>query len=167
LNLILIKKAPLYYLQEVFASFSSYWLPSATELANMNSLSIQALWVALHFGILTLFILQLVVILGLTIFMFSQCFFLNDTKLETSLSLPPGHAFAYFLAGTVVFYNALVTCLFEVGDPRYRVPTEPLLIFMCFLGFYLWRHLIISINRPLQNQSQEERDSNAALVLGL
>ena len=52
LHLILIKKAPLNYLQEVFSSFSGYWLPSATDLANMNSRGMQTLWVVLHFAIL-------------------------------------------------------------------------------------------------------------------
>ena len=144
LNLLLIKEAPLHYLQEVFSSFSSYWLPSSTRLTNMDSLALQSLWAGVHFGVLTLSVLQLVVILGLAIFMFSQRLFSGKAKRETSLSLPVESTFAYFLAGTIVFYNALATSLFEVGDPRYRMPTEPLVIFMCFLGFYLWRQLLIA-----------------------
>jgi hypothetical protein len=149
LHLILIKKAPLNYVQEVFSSFSSYWLPSATSLANMNSRGVQILWVVVHFGILALFTLQLVVIAGSSIFHFSQHLFVSGIKLETRLSLPPGPTFAYFLAGTIVFYNALATSFFEQGDPRYRLPTEPLIFFMCFLGLYLWRQLL------LQTESQQ------------
>jgi len=155
LHLILIRKAPLHYLQEVFASFSSYWLPSATGIANMNSIAVQTFWVALHFGILGVFILQLVVIAGLMLFQFSQRLFVSGGKLVTRLSLPPGHIFAYFLAGTIVFYNALATSFFEVGDPRYRFPTEPLIFFMCFLGLYLWRQL--SIGAELQKVPYRDR----------
>jgi len=89
-----------------------------------------------------LFILQLVVILGIAVFNLSGHFFVG-ARAETGLSFALGQGFAYFLAGTIVLYNAVVTSLTEVGDPRYRVPTEPLIIFMCFLGFYLWRQLLL------------------------
>src|SRR5262249_41510922 len=89
LSLILIKRAPLHYLQEVLASISGYCLPSATSLANMNSRRIQTLWVVLHFAVLALFFLQLIVITGLAIFQMSQRIFVG----ETNMSLSPGHVF--------------------------------------------------------------------------
>jgi hypothetical protein len=153
LNLLLIKKAPLNYLQEVFASFSSYWLPSSSKLVNMDSIAIQALWAVMQLGIVAIFTLQLLVILGLTIFNFSQRLLLTKPHLHSRfISFPSAYAFAYALASTIVLYNAFLTCLIEVGTPRYRVPTESLLIFLCFMGLYLWRHLILSTNSPLQNQ---------------
>ena len=57
LNLLLIKKAPLEYLEEVFASFSSYWLPSVTQLANRGSLSLQILWAIVQLGAVAVFAL--------------------------------------------------------------------------------------------------------------
>jgi len=48
----------------------------------------------------------------------------------------------YGLAGMIVFYTAAVSCLIEVGDPRYRVPTDALIVFMVFLGIHLWRRLV-------------------------
>ncbi len=150
LNLLLIKKAPLNYLQEVFTSFSSLWLPTASRLANMDSIGIQALWAVMQLSVLAVFALQLIVILGLTIFGLSQRWVIRKAKFQSRVSLPSGAAFAYALAGTIVFYNALLTSLIEIGTPRYRVPTEPLLIFMCFLGIYLWRYLIINSNSSLQ-----------------
>src|SRR5262249_10790138 len=135
----------------------------ATSLANMNSPGIQASWIVLHCAVLALFILPLIVITGLAVFQMTQRFFVG----KTNISLSPAHVFAYFLAGTIVFYNAVVSAVAAGPDPRYRHPTEPLIIFMCFLGFYLWRYLIISINRPLQKQSREEKDTNTALAPGL
>lgn len=142
LNLLLIKKAPLNFLQEIFVSFSSYWLPSATELANMHSFALQALWVLLHFGILGTFVLVATVICGLTIFHLSSRLILGfDSRINFAGFQAP--FLIYFFAGIIVFYNAIATCMVEVGDPRYRVPTEPLIIFMCFLGFYLWGRLLV------------------------
>ena len=48
----------------------------------------------------------------------------------------------YGLAGTIVFYTAAISCLVEVGDPRYRVPTDGLIVFMLFLGTDLRRRLV-------------------------
>ena len=141
LHLLLISEAPLTYLQEVFASFSSYWLPSATDLANMNSLVAQTLWASLHFGILSLFLLQLIVITGFGLFQLSKRLFLDQGE-SLAGNILPTQAFAYLLAGMIVLYNAVATAMTEVGDPRYRTPTEPLIVFMSFLGFLLWRQLL-------------------------
>lgn len=143
LHLVLITKAPLTYLQEVFASFSSYWLPSATKLANMNSIAVQTLWASLHFVLLALFALQLIVITGIWIFQVSERLFRGATDSRLSALISPEQAFAYLFAGMIVFYNAVATAMTEVGDPRYRTPSEALIIFMCFLGFFLWRQLLI------------------------
>jgi hypothetical protein len=150
LNLLLIKKAPLNYLQEVFIGFSTYWLPSASKLANMNSRGFQVLWAVIQLGVIAVFALQLVVILGSASFMLSQRVFVDTAKLRAEDSLRSEYVFAYALAGTIVFYNAFITSLVAIGTPRYRVPTEPLIIFMCFLGVYLWRHLIVTNKRALK-----------------
>src|SRR5438128_8460506 len=36
------------------------------------------------------------------------------------------------VSSSVVIYSALITCLTGVGDARYRVPTDGLIVFMCF-----------------------------------
>jgi hypothetical protein len=149
LQLILIRKAPLHYLQEVFAAFSGYWLPSATERANMNFPVIQTMWVILHFAVLALFILQLFVITGLAIFQFTHEFFVG----ETYMSISPGHLFAYFLGNTIIFFNAAASAIGGASDPRYRIPTEPLIIFVCFLGLFIWREQLF---RTSSRQATQE-----------
>jgi hypothetical protein len=86
--------------------------------------------------------LQFVVIVGLAIFSRSQRWLVSELESAWSPRLPPHHLFVYSLAGTIVFYNALVTSLVEVGDPRYRMPVEPFVLAMCFLGFHMWRGLL-------------------------
>jgi len=51
-------------------------------------------------------------------------------------------AFIYGFAGTIVFYTVAITCLIQVGIPRYRVPTDALIVVMLFLGTHLWRRLV-------------------------
>ena len=140
LHLILISRAPLSYIREVLWSFTGLWLPSGTWLANMGSRTLQAIWVVVQFTVLALFTLQLIVIAGLAMFRYSQRHGRHET--EWGPRFVPKHLYVYGLAGTIVLYNALVTSLVEVGDPRYRVPAEPLVVCMCFLGFQMWRGLL-------------------------
>jgi hypothetical protein len=142
LHLALIREAPLYYLREVVSSFAGLWLPSATPVANMGSRTLQVLWVVLQLSVLVLFVLQLVVIAGLAILNCSERWLVKGPDSDWTARLVPHHLFVYCLAGTIVFYNAFVTSLVEVGDPRYRMPAEPFVIGMCFLGFHMWREIL-------------------------
>ena len=69
LNLLLIANAPLGYLQDVLWAFCRYWFPSSTTLANMNSRSLQFLWGILHFGIVSVFAINLVLLFATTTFL--------------------------------------------------------------------------------------------------
>jgi hypothetical protein len=48
----------------------------------------------------------------------------------------------YVLALAIVLYTAGISCLVEVGDPRYRTPTDALIVLMLFVGWEMWRGLI-------------------------
>lgn len=146
-NLLLIQKAPLRYLEEVLTSFAGYWLPSVTQLASMDSRALQSLWGVIQLGTVAVFMLQLFVIVGLCALVATQRLLLGKSQSQSDFGfhLSPHHLFAYFLAATIVFYNASLTCLVEIGNPRYRFPTEPLIVFMCFLGAHLWRHLLSDV----------------------
>jgi len=147
LNLLLIKEAPLQYLEEVFASFSSYWLPSSTQLANGGSMALRILWAILQLCSVAIFALQAMVIFGVALFIFSRRLLQKRSVSKYTFNLPAGCLFAYTLSVTIILYGAVLTSLVEIGDPRYRVPTEPLLVFGCFLGFYIWRHLSLTIGK--------------------
>ena len=74
--------------------------------------------------------LQLIVITGLATFQMTQRFFVG----ETNMSLSPGHVFAYILAGIIVFYSTLASAIAGEPDPRFAVPTQPLVIFFVLPG---------------------------------
>jgi hypothetical protein len=143
INLLLIAKAPLEYLREVLWAFCTYWFPSSNRLANMNSRSLQFLWAILHFSVTSIFATNLIVLVGTTTYMMMCKRFVatRNKTLLTKLRLSNFQGFLYILAASVVIYSALITCL-APGEARYRVPTDSLIIFMCFLGTHLWRRLI-------------------------
>ena len=143
LNLILIQNAPLNYLLEVIRAFASYCFPSSRELANFGSRSIQFAWAILHFGILGAFVSNLVLLIGAIAYIkkgnmcrqSNNAFIREDTVIHFQ-------AFSYGLAGAIVLYTAAISCLVDAGDPRHRVPTDILIVFMLFLGSQLWLRLV-------------------------
>ena len=144
INWLLIKKAPLNYLHEIVWAFGSYWFPASGELANLNSRSILFLWALIHFFLIGGFAFNLILLVGAVMYI-RMCTQLlapaNRLPVSERRSLHI-QGLMYGLAGTIVFYTAAISCLVEVGDPRYRVPTDGLIVFMLFLGMHLWRRLV-------------------------
>jgi hypothetical protein len=149
LNLLLIQKAPLNYVQEVVRAFGSYWFPAAGELANFNSRVIQFLWAMIHFFLIGGFAFNLILLIGATYYMSSSAQLRISNQLRmTEMRSIRFEGLIYGLAGTTVFYSAFVTCLIQEGIPRYRVPIDAFIVFMLFLGTHLWRGLV-NLSRSL------------------
>jgi len=136
INLMLIRSAPQEYLSEVAQAFSTFWFPASTNLANMSSRSIQLLWSVLHFVLMFVFGATLIILTGSAVFLAKtgESFKKSDSAVESEVRLIRQQGAVYALAGSIVMYGAVVTCLFESGNPRYRVPTDILIVFMSFLG---------------------------------
>jgi hypothetical protein len=144
LNWLLIKQAPLNYLQESVWAFCSYWFPSSGQLANFDSRGVQLLWALGHFIIIGGFACTLVLLAGGATYIRSCKRILNraDARIVNRLNQIKVQGFIYGLGAVIIFYTAAISCLIEVGTARYRVPTDSLIVFMIFLGTYLWRRLL-------------------------
>jgi hypothetical protein len=131
-------------MKEVGWAFITYWFPSSTNLANMNSRLLQLLWSVTHFFITIVFFINLILLIGSAIFIriCKEPIVQSDGALISELELIHLQGFLYIMAGTIVFYTALISCSIEVGDPRFRVPTDSLIVFMTVLGIDLWRRLV-------------------------
>ena len=138
INLLLIQKAPSHYLQEVVWAFGSYWFPSSGDLANFNSRAVQLLWAVINFLLIGGFALNLIVLVAAGIIC-KRFVVLSDSRPVGELRAIQLQGLIYGLAGTIVFYTAAISCLIQDGNPRYRIPTDGLIIFMLFLGTHLWR----------------------------
>jgi hypothetical protein len=159
INLLLIRKAPLEYLYDVSRAFSGYWFPSSTILANMNSRFMQLLLVIIHFCLMGIFALTLVGIIGGLpyLMMYKRFAARSESALLTELTLSQLQGCVYILAGIIVMYTALISCFFETGQPRYRVPTDGLIVLMAFLGIDLYRHLIRGAKMVLETRQSNSK----------
>lgn len=155
INLLLIRKAPLNYLHEVFWALSTYCFPSAGELANMNSKVVQLIWVTIHFFTLGISITVTIGLFGVFLYIVCRRFLGLSLSFSTQKVKPIGLSIlSFLLSGTVVIYTALVSCLVEEGEPRVRTPTDALIVFMIFAGARIWFFLlhhpsvVIGVEKP-------------------
>lgn len=141
MNLNLIMRAPLNYLQEVGCALGgSYWFPANSSLANMNSRVIQMIWSLLHFMIIGCFLTTGLFLSGALADSFLKA---RLTELDPS-PLPSETKYqilTYCLAGTIVIYTMIISCAIDIGDPRFRLPTDCLILLMVFLAPMLWMRL--------------------------
>jgi hypothetical protein len=145
LNLLLIRSAPLTYVHEVVSSFSTYWLPASGILANLNSRYVQLIWSTLHFAVIGVFVFYMTLLTGAGIYLQklgkTAVWDQNDVNRE-SVNRLHLQSLLYIVAGAIIFYTAVISCFLEVGDPRYRVPTDGLILAMTILGIDIWHRLI-------------------------
>jgi hypothetical protein len=144
-NWTLITKAPLSYVREVATAFAVYWLPTSGPLANFDSRALQLAWAAVHFGLMTAFVFTLAVVSGAGVLLY-----LGGSQRRRRLEQIAGASELYnverllwifALACTIVFYTAVISSVFEIGIPRYRLPTEALIVCLVFVGGEMTRRL--------------------------
>lgn len=133
LNLTLIKKSPVSYMQQVAEAMVRYWFPASNELANMNSKVLQLIWMLIHFIIITLFFLQLTIILSIGIFTLSSIYYKRSMRFIKISKNNSNLLLAYLITTSMIFYTFFVTCLADVGSPRQR-GGDALIYFGVILG---------------------------------
>jgi hypothetical protein len=111
-------------------------------LANFDSRSLQLLWAILHFVFVGAFIVNLILLVGSAAYIKECGGLFKHVKGQGEGSEISYQAFLYGLAGIIVVYTAVISCLIDVGDSRHRVPTDVFIVFMFFVGTDLWRRLL-------------------------
>ena len=144
MNLFLIRTAPLNYLYDVACALVSFWLPASTTLANLHSRFMQLLWSGIHFGLMGVFALTLLAFVGGLPHMLTYKRYAarHDGTLTQELTVSQVQSCVYILAGTIVLYTALISSFLHSGLPRFRVPTDGLIVLMAFLGIDVYRRSI-------------------------
>jgi hypothetical protein len=131
LNLLLIRRAPLLYLQEVARSAAVYWFPAAIGLSSLGKPAARWAWVGVHVLIVGLCFVQLGAIVGVS----------AVPTFRSLLEATAPQIWGYALAGSVVLYTMALSCGLDIGDPRQRRPADVFLVLMCAIGALVWRKL--------------------------
>lgn len=125
LNLGLIRSAPGTYLVEVARAAGVYWTPYMGEVAMSTRHPSYAVFPAVQLVVVAVFWLTLAALFGTAV-----THGLRFVRRE--------HLQAYTLAVAIVLYTMLVSITIDVGVPRYRVPTDPLIVLGVVLGACMW-----------------------------
>jgi hypothetical protein len=148
LNLYLIRQAPLIYIQEVGYSLSNYVLPATNSLSHFSSLPLQAAWTLTHYVTLAAFLLALVIFIAACLWYLAKPKTQRQAEHKAFAANPHLVTLFVFFASFAIFYNLLITILVEMGEPRSRLSTEPLILALCVLGLELWLRFRTRIQRP-------------------
>jgi hypothetical protein len=138
-NLYLIAQSPLIYLQEVGYSLVNLTLPVSNSLSHGSSPVLQALWTLIHFGTLGLCLLTGVGVIGIGLWSLAAS---ARRRLTWWQSWPVEQRWLWIgllAAFALIAYNLLLTALVEMGDPRTRLSSEPLLVWAACVGLDSWR----------------------------
>ena len=143
----LIKTSPMTYLLEVGGSMVTYWFP---QMAAPHTRSGAAfwLWVSIDFGIIGLFF-------AMTALLLSSLFLLRQWKVslgtgKDSEAIWQG-VFSCILALAIIWFNAVSSNLFSVGETRYRYPTDILILFYLVLSCHTLQKIKEQIVRRQQS----------------
>lgn len=129
INFKLIVGSPLSYIVEVGHSMAIYTMPSASEQANFYNNWFQLLWLMLNYVVLAATFVCVCGAMGILI--------LSSQKSTTAMLQNKLPLFSIYLFCTViVFYNFCISTFLEVGNPRYRLPTDLLIIIFDLISVY-------------------------------
>jgi ABC-type antimicrobial peptide transport system permease subunit len=133
----LITGSPMVYLLEVGAAMVPYWFPAKLAPQPVSGVMFW-LWVVADFALIGLFF-------AVSVLLLSALFLLRQWNIPLGKSREAQtirqSTLSCLLALTMIGYHALVSPLFSVGEPRYRYPTDLLIVFFLVLAYHTLRSL--------------------------
>ncbi len=146
MNLVLIREAPLHYLEDVLNAGVLYWFPSTTRLSNFDSRAIQMLWVFVHFTVVLVFFAVAILLVGAALL--SRMLSRDMSNRSVPETREGGGMLPYLIVPvSIILYTMLVSTMFEAGHQRYRTPTDLLIFFFVVSGI----HFLIGISPAVRN----------------
>lgn len=135
LNWILIRKAPLHFLQEVLATMTMFWIPSAGEMASKGRGILKLLWSSIYSGIFIMLWWQIFVLGGATLLL-KRGRFIALRRIPSFMEIK-FRTLGYVISWCIIVYVWFISCVIGMGTTRYRQPVETLMVLACFLGFVM------------------------------
>ncbi len=123
---------PVEYAEIVAGSFARFWFPAGGSLPLLSERTFRGLWYAVHFAV--------VGVLALEAALFGAWWLCGRAGLPRDSRTDAAWGLWATCAG-LILGNALVSCLLETGETRYRTSTELLLVLAAAVGIVAVRGL--------------------------
>ncbi len=157
LNLGLIAESPRTYAEDVARATATYWMPETSPRPFTASTSSQLIWSVVGAFVLASFGVVMLMMIGLALIARLAGASGVAVAVRSAVEESRGSTFGLLFSFAVVFYTMAVSVLVEVGYPRYRVPTDLLIVFASAVGAAVVGHL-----RPLIAGAAFPHDSAAS-----
>jgi len=135
MNFLLIRKAPLHYLEDVLNAAVLYWFPSTTGLSNFDSRTVQLVWTIVHFVVVLSFfavVFLLIVLVPLGRFLPREV----GRKILSESGVWERFVPCLVIPFSIILYTMIVSTMFEAGHQRYRTTTDLLIFFFVVSGIH-------------------------------
>ena len=139
LNLELIRRAPMDYVDEVLRSQVWFWSPGVTDVSGFGSNALKVLWNGLRAAVLAGFWLSLLLLSGPTLLFLRSQRWRADARIAARPLLEIVMVL-YLCTGTAV-YAALVSSALTAAVYRLRIPVDLPILAYVVLSPGLWRRL--------------------------
>lgn len=142
-SVYLIKTKPISYLHDSVKLFGSFWMPNDYDVEPLTHGSGRTASALLQTGINLLFFIQAAVIVGVGLMVLS----LRAAKRRILLSSQSTKSFIclYATGLAVTCYTMLISCFAGIGENRYRIPVDLIVIAMTAVGATLWYRMALAI----------------------
>lgn len=163
LNLSVVRREPRSYLRAVTYSLPRFWEPYSTDVAGMRSPFLAAVWIVQQWGVAAAFFALSVI--GCALAAWSRT--LGDDRLRrlTDSMAPIGspHFWSLSLFCTAVVYNLGLSVTIGVGVPRYRTPTDLVVLASIAIGLGALDRVQRRLGAGLGERSPERRPVGRAM----
>jgi hypothetical protein len=152
MNLVLIRRAPMEYLEEVARSAATYWLPASGRLAAMDSTALRLLWAGVHAALSAAFLAQLAILVAFAAMAVTFRGRGGRSQRRLPIEITEVQSFAYMLALTIVLYTMALSCTLDIGEPRQRRSSETIFVAAAAIGLMVWRRSAQTGGHPANSQ---------------
>lgn len=140
LNLALIRRAPMDYVDEVLRSSVWYWSPGVTDVSGFGSGALKAFWNALRAGVIVAFGASVLLLAGPSVLVIRS---LRGAP-GAQRSAPPAELetlLVAWLALGAVAYSWILSTALTAAVYRLRIPVDLAILALCVLAPGLWGRL--------------------------
>jgi len=135
LNLDLIKRYPLLYLQNVGYAMIDFWTPSSSVPTEPRRTLFQVLWALVQAAVLALWAGCLLILSGGSLFIRRGRYRANSSAKRVCGVQAFGRGVHLQILGSMtVCWVSLIACAFGTGEARYRSPVDLILMACAFQG---------------------------------
>jgi hypothetical protein len=146
----LVKQKPFTYVHESMKVIPSFWMPNDYDMPGLDRGLGRAVSAFLQAAVNGVFLAQTIVVCGLMFTHMALCRSRGWRGLWLVGDRDKTLGCAYLIALAMIAYTMVVSCFLGVGDNRYRVPVEMLILANIGIGMTIWNRFVEPLEQAIR-----------------